>query len=92
MNQPTPNVKVYAISSPDETFARAMGISTERETEIDELMDNAHDSTDTYPDAIAKLAESALNANELAYAAFHLGVFAESQRTKPEILNKLLGE
>jgi hypothetical protein len=83
---------VTATPSPDETFARAMSISAEREAEIDELMDRYHGETDTYPDALAAISAELHTANELAYVSFHLGAFAESQRTKHELLNKLLGE
>ena len=83
---------VHATPSADETFARAMSISKEREAEIDILMDKYHGETDTYPDALAGISQELHNANELAYVAFHLGAYAESQRTKHELLNKLLGE
>jgi hypothetical protein len=69
-----------------------MSISKEREAEIDDLMDKYHGETDTYPDALAAISQDLQNANELAYVSFHLGAFAESQRTKHELLNKLLGE
>ncbi len=75
---------------PDETFAAAMGITPEREAAIDELMDKYHAETSTYPDAIAALSKNINTANELAYASFHLGAFAESQRTKHDLLSKLL--
>ena len=75
---------------PDETFAAALGISADREAAIDELMDKYHAETSTYPDAIAALSKDINTANELAYASFHLGAFAESQRTKHDLLSKLL--
>lgn len=71
---------------PGETFCQVLDISPEREIEIDALMDKAHGETDTYPDAIAVAAKELNNANELAYMAFHLGAFAESQRMKREML------
>jgi hypothetical protein len=83
---------VTATPSPDDTFARAMSITPERETEIDLLMDKYHGETSTYPDALAAISAELTNANELAYVSFHLGAFAESQRTKHELLNKLLGD
>ena len=74
----------------EETFAAVLGIDAARETEIDGLMDKCHGETTTYPDAIAAAANHLLNANELAYVCFHLGAFAESQRSKHELLQKLL--
>ena len=84
------NVTVTTIPSQDETFARALGITRQREEEIDNLMDQFHRDTDTYPGAIAGISQQLHNANELAYACFHLGAFAESQRKKQELLHKLL--
>ena len=81
---------VTAVPSSDETFARALNITQKREEQIDELMDKCHGETNTYPDAIAAISADLHNANELAYASFHLGAFAESQRTKQDLLNKLL--
>lgn len=81
---------VTAVPTEDERFAGALGISKEREEQIDELMDKCHGETDTYPDAIAAISETLISANELAYACFHLGAFAESQRSKHELLHKLL--
>lgn len=83
---------VTAVPAADETFARALNIDAQREEEIDNLMDQCHQDTNTYPDAIAAISTHLHNANELAYASFHLGAFAESQRTKNELLNQLLKE
>lgn len=84
--------QVTVIDSPDESFARALGLTEQREKEIDDIMDKCHNETNTYPDAIAMIAESLNNDNELAYAVFHLGAFAESRRAENELLYKLLGE
>lgn len=86
------SVKVTALQVGSESFAEALGISPEREAQIDEIMDECHGNTDTYPDAIAAISERLNNVNELAYASFHLGAFAESRRAKNELLYKLLGE
>ena len=86
------SMNVQAVQTNDESFARALSITEQRETEIDQLMDKCHAETSTYPDAIAAISEELTNANELAYACFHLGAFAESQRSKHKLLYKLLGE
>jgi hypothetical protein len=85
-------ILVKAIETNDEHFATALDISAQRETEIDQIMDRCHGETTTYPDAIAAISSEMRNVNELAYACFHLGAFAESQRTKHQLLYKLLGE
>lgn len=86
------NIRVVALETDDERFAGALGITELRENQIDEIMDRCHGETNTYPDAIAAISEELTNANELAYACFHLGAFAESRRAKNELLYKLLGE
>lgn len=81
---------VTVTAAASETFARALGITIEREVQIDELMDQCHAQTHSYPDAIAAISTGLENANELAYASFYLGSFAESQRRRYELLWKLL--
>lgn len=83
-------ITVTTQQATEETFAAVMGITAEREAAIDSLMDKCHGETSTYPDAIASASSELLNANELAYVCFHLGAFAESQRSKQELLSKLL--
>lgn len=85
-------VKVTAVQTNDESFARALSISEERETQLDKIMDECHEKTSTYPDAIQAISETGITANELAYCAFHMGAFAESMRYKQKLLHKLLGE
>ncbi len=85
-------ILVQAVETNDESFARALSITEKRETQIDEIMDRCHSETSTYPDAIVAISQELNNVNELAYACFHLGAFAESQRTKYRLLYKLLGE
>lgn len=81
---------VTAVPSADETFAGALGITKDREDRINELLDQSHEETNTYPDALALLSAKLKTANELAYASFHLGAFAESKRWKQELVEKLL--
>lgn len=82
------DILVTAIPSPDETFARALNISKEREAEIDNIINKCHSETDTYPDAIAAVSKELNNANELAYVSFHLGAFAGSLQIKHELSSK----
>lgn len=86
------HILVQPVETEDESFARAMNITEQREAQIDGILDRCHGETTTYPDAIAAISEEMHNVNELAYACFHLGAFAESQRAKHQLLYKLLGE
>jgi hypothetical protein len=84
------NVTVTAIEASEENFARALGITPEREQELDDIMEKAHRDTGTYPDALAMITTNDITPNELAYVAFFLGAFAESARNKHSLLHKLL--
>ena len=79
MNTEKQQLIIVVTDSPDESFARAMGISEERELEIDAILDKKHSETNTYPDCIKEIASEVNSLNELVYACFHLGAFAESQ-------------
>lgn len=46
------HIIITPVPSADGTFARALGISAEREAELDSLMDQYHRDTDTYPAAV----------------------------------------
>lgn len=83
---------VTAIDVSSESFADALIITKEREKEIDTIVERLLEETQTYPDCVAALSKHMDNANELAYACFHLGAYAESQRAKNQLLYKLLGE
>ncbi len=84
------NKIIVTVAAADEIFARCLGITIEREAQIDELVDQCHTKTSSYPDAIAAISTGLKNANELAYASFHLGAFAENRRSKYELLQLLL--
>lgn len=79
--------------SPTETIAQALGISHEREEELDALIDKYYQEAqeiNTYPALIAKISKHCENINEIAYACFYIGAFAESKRAKQEILQEIL--
>jgi hypothetical protein len=85
-------LKVTVVSCAYSSFAEAMNISKDRETELDELSDKYHKVSGTYPEALASISEELNNANELAYVSFYLGAFAESQRSKQESLKEILAQ
>lgn len=86
------NILIKVVETTEESFARAMNITIDREAEIDEIIENCYQLTETFPDALAAASYKLENANELAYASFHLGAYAESRRVKYELLHKFLGE
>ena len=78
----TENLIVTVVDSPEEIFAGALSISQERELEIDTIVERCHEATSTYPDAIAAFSKEMNNANELAYACFHFGAYAEARKSE----------
>lgn len=70
-------------------FAQALGIGTQREEQLCDLIGKCYDDTDTYPTAIECISEQVENINELAYALFHLGAYAGNEQARRIILNRL---
>lgn len=83
---------IQVISSPskDKKFSSALLISKEREEEIDDILDNAIENTNDYSEILAITAKGLNSPNELAYASFLLGVFAENKRLKQKLVEKVL--
>lgn len=84
------DIKVVTEPTP-EHFAEALGIGTKREEQLCDLIGQCYDSTDTYPLAIAGIAQDVKNITELVYSVFHLGAFAGEERLKQEWLHRLKG-
>ena len=74
-----------------ENFAAALGIAAKRERQLCDLIGQCYDSTDTYPQAIAGIAQKVKNINELVYTVFHLGAFAGNEQAKREMVQILEG-
>jgi hypothetical protein len=85
------NNTISVTPTTEENFARALNIDAHREMEIDEILETCYQLTDTYTDALAAASHKLHSVNELAYASFHLGAYAESQRTKYELMHRLMG-
>lgn len=81
-------IKIIAAPAP-ENFAQALGIGNTREGQLCDLIGQCYDSTDTYPQAIADIAQQVDDMNELAYALFHLGAFAGNEQAKQAMIRKL---
>jgi hypothetical protein len=70
-------------------FAQALGIGTQREEQLCDLIGKCYDDTDTYPLAIECISENVNNINELAYALFHLGAYAGSEQQRRMMMKRL---
>lgn len=86
------NILVTSVEVESESFAEALSIQEAREKERDAIIQNCHDTTSTYSDAIVEISKTVDNPNELADACFHLGAYAENQRAKRQLFGKLFGE
>jgi len=83
-------IKIVATPGPA-TFAAALGIGTNREGQLCDLIGQCYESTDTYPQAIAGIAQKVKNMNELVYTVFHLGAYAGNEQAKQEMIRTLEG-
>lgn len=70
-------------------FAQALGIGTQREEQLCDLIGKCYDDTHTYPMAIECISEQVNNVNELAYALFHLGAFAGNEQARRNMIKRL---
>ena len=92
IENPVDTLQVRPVETTDESLAKAMGISKKREKELDVIIDYGHANTQTYTEAMKIISANCKNVNEITYACFHLGAFAESQRSKNKLIYRLLGE
>lgn len=82
--------EIKLAEQPDtDSFASVMGISSQREEQLCDLIGQCYDSTDTYPHAIVGIAQETDNINELVYSIFHLGAYAGEERAKDNMADFL---
>lgn len=75
-----PHLRVIIIDDESERIPDVLGITPEREKEIDKILSNGFEKCDTITDVLACVSKSCKHANELAYAVFHVGAFMGKQK------------
>lgn len=90
-----PHLRVLILDDETESLPRTLGITEEREKELDALTTRAFKDHDTFTDGFVEISKNVRHANELTYCIFHMGSFAGKQRAINELtkgtIGKLLG-
>lgn len=68
-----PHLRVLILDDESQSIPRTLGITEEREKELDELTKAALIEEPTYTDTFATISKHVNHANELAYCMFHVG-------------------
>ena len=68
-----PHLRVILVDDELETIPAVLGISSEREKELDELVKKIHNESQTITDTFVEISKRMKHANELAYCLFHVG-------------------
>lgn len=71
-----PHMRVLILDEETTSIPRTLGITEEREKELDELTKTALIDEPTYTDTFAAISKQVNHANELAYCMFHVGSHA----------------
>ena len=84
-------IQLNNIAATDEPFARAMGISKEREAEIEAAIRHYYtESEGNDLQAIQSISADMNNSNELAFAMLLYGIAAGSANAEETLINKLV--
>lgn len=83
------SLRVIVIDDESTTIARVLGISEEREDELEEIIKEIYHVEDsTITDNFVEISKHCKHANELAFCCFHVGAHTGKNRT----LSKLSGD
>ena len=86
-----PHVRIIIVDDESDKIPRVLGISEEREIELDELIKVIHNDSETITDSMANISKVLKHANELAYCIFHLGAHVGRAHTLKESIHTHLG-
>jgi hypothetical protein len=87
-----PHLRVLILDDETDSLPRTLGITEEREKELDELTKTAYKDHKTFTDSFVDISKNVRHANEFAYCIFHMGSFCGRGRALSELgdLSKLL--
>lgn len=71
-----PHLRVLILDDDTESLPRTLGITEEREKELDQLTERTFKASDTFTDTFADISKEVRHANELVYCIFHVGSMA----------------
>jgi hypothetical protein len=71
-----PHLRVLILDDDTESLPRTLGITEEREKELDVLTERSFKDYNTFTDTFADISKEVRHANELVYCIFHVGSMA----------------
>jgi len=90
-----PHLRVLILDDETESLPRTLGITEEREKELDDLTKRSFEGYNTFTDTFAEISKNVRHANELVYCVFHVGSIAGRGKTLKMLdesgIGKLLG-
>lgn len=86
-----PNLRVILIDTEAKKIPEVLGISPERELELDEIVKKSYQDHDTITDTMEAASRNLLHANEFSYVMFHLGAHVGRAKAMQDNLGGLLG-
>lgn len=90
-----PHLRVLILDDETESLPRTLGITEEREKELDVLTKRSFEDYNTFTDTFAEISKNVRHANELVYCVFHVGSIAGRGKTLQMLeetgLGKLFG-
>jgi len=89
-----PHLRVLILDDETESLPRTLGITEEREKELDVLTKKSFEDYNTFTDTFAEISKNVRHANELVYCIFHVGSIAGRGKTLQMLdggIGKLLG-
>lgn len=85
-----PHLRVIVVDDESTKIPEVLGISPEREQELDYLIKTCFEEEDTLTDTFAAISKGVKHANELAYCIFHVGANIGRQKAIQDNLGGLL--
>lgn len=82
-----PYLKVIIIDDESDSIPEVLGITKERELELDKLIQECGEREKTITDIFASVSKSVRHANELAYCIFHVGSHMGRSKIIRELAN-----
>ena len=68
-----PHLRVILVDDESTKITEVLGITPEREKELDDLIKEKFEQEDTITDTMSEISKYLKHANELAYCMFHIG-------------------
>ena len=85
-----PHLRIILVDDESTKIPVVLGISPEREEELDHFIKKCFEEEDTITDTFAAISKGVKHANELAYCIFHVGANVGRQKALHDKLGGLL--